>query len=348
MREIIIEKNEAGQRLDKFLKKYMRKAPDSFIYRMIRKKNIVLNGKRTEGSEILDPGDTVKLFLSDETIEKFSASSPVPGGVRLPAPGSTAGTAAKEFPVIIYEDSDIALINKPAGMLSQRGEGDENSIVEFLIDHMLAAGDISPEDLRTFRPSVCNRLDRNTSGMISAGKSLAGLQFLSATFRDRTVGKYYECIVLGEIDEPAVTDGYLIKDAVTNKVKILSDAEFYESEESSEKNVSGRTGTASHIITEYEPLKTKNGYTLLKVKLDTGRTHQIRAHLAALGHPILGDTKYGGKAAQAYGARYQLLHAYRLEFPDVIKGQFAYLSGKAFEADLPGQFKDTAIRLELM
>ena len=165
MQEITIGKNEAGQRLDKFLAKYMNLAPKSFFYKMMRKKNITLNGKKCEGAEKLAEGDIVKLFLSDETIAGFTE-------VKVQKIQNTK----KQKLDVIYEDDHIVLINKPSGMLSQKAKESDFSLVEYLIDYLLDSGAITEESMRSFRPSICNRLDRNTSGIVACGKSLAGLQ----------------------------------------------------------------------------------------------------------------------------------------------------------------------------
>ena len=166
MKSITVNKNEAGQRLDKLLGKYLNLAGKGFLYKMMRKKNIVLNGKKCDGSEKLAEGDEIKLFLADETIEKFSE-------VKIQK-------VKKTKLHIIYEDEHVLLINKPSGMLSQKAKEQDESLVEYLIDYLLDSGKLTKEDLRSFRPSVCNRLDRNTSGLVAAGCSLAGLQKLSA------------------------------------------------------------------------------------------------------------------------------------------------------------------------
>jgi len=329
MREIVIEKNEAGQRLDKFLAKYMNEATKSFFYKMMRKKNITLNGKKCEGNEKLAEGDIVKLFLAEETIEKFS---------------SVQVQSVKKVDLdILYEDDEIILVNKPAGMLSQKAKETDESLVEYLIDYLLGSGKFTESGLRAFRPSVCNRLDRNTSGIVAAGKSLAGLQMLSGVFKDRSIHKYYQCLVSGVIRDVKTVDGWLLKDEKRNQVRILTEAEA--------KRFAGKGGDEEpkRIKTKYEPLATDGKFTLLKVTLLTGRSHQIRAHLASLGHPIVGDSKYGGVSKVSPNGRtvkYQLLHSYRLEFPELAE-PFAYLSGKAFEAPLPGNFvsvlKETGI-----
>ena len=330
MREIVIEKNEAGQRLDKFLAKYMNEASKSFFYKMMRKKNITLNGKKCEGNEKLAEGDVVKLFLAEDTIEKFS---------------SVQVQEVKKVDLdILYEDDEIILVNKPAGMLSQKAKETDESLVEYLIDYLLGSGKLTESGLRAFRPSVCNRLDRNTSGIVAAGKSLAGLQMLSGVFKDRSIHKYYQCLVSGEIRDVKTVDGWLLKDERKNQVRILTGAEA--------KRVGGRDGDEEpkRIRTKYEPIATDGRFTLLKVTLLTGRSHQIRAHLASLGHPIVGDFKYGGVSKVNPSGRtvkYQLLHSYRLEFPKLAE-PFVYLSGRVFEAPLPGYFgsvlKETGIR----
>ena len=330
MREIVIEKNEAGQRLDKFLAKYMNEASKSFFYKMMRKKNITLNGKKCEGNEKLAEGDVVKLFLAEDTIEKFSS-------VQVQA-------VRKVNLDILYEDDEIILVNKPAGMLSQKAKETDESLVEYLIDYLLGSGKLTESGLRAFRPSVCNRLDRNTSGIVAAGKSLAGLQMLSGVFKDRSIHKYYQCLVSGEIRDVKTVDGWLLKDEKKNQVRILTDVEA--------KRFGGKGGDEEpkRIRTKYEPIATDGRFTLLRVTLLTGRSHQIRAHLASLGHPIVGDFKYGGVSKVNPSGRtvkYQLLHSYRLEFPKLAE-PFVYLSGRVFEAPLPGYFgsvlKETGIR----
>ncbi len=313
MRSITIHKNEAGQRLDKLLAKYLNLAPKSFFYKMMRKKNIVLNGKKCDGSERLLEGDEVKLFLSDETIETFSE-------VKIQK-------VQKKKLSILYEDEHVILVNKPSGMLSQKAKEQDESLVEYLIDYLLDSGKLSKEDLRSFRPSVCNRLDRNTSGLVAAGCSLAGLQQLSSMFRDRSLHKYYLCVVSGSVREKKRIEGFLKKDERTNQVTI-SQKELPDS---------------APICTEYEPLMETESFTLLKVTLITGRTHQIRAHLSSVGHPIVGDMKYGSvpvneEARRRYRIRSQMLHSWMLVFPKM-EEPLSHLSGKQFTAPLPDEFK---------
>jgi 23S rRNA pseudouridine955/2504/2580 synthase len=312
MRQFIIEENEAGQRFDKYLSKLMKEAPKSFFYKMMRKKNITLNGKKATGAEKLTKGDTIKIFVSDETFEKFAGEQKVQ---RALCPLT-----------IVYEDADIILVNKPAGMLSQPDESGKPSLVEYLIGYLLEKGDLTEEGLRTFRPSVCNRLDRNTSGIVAAGKSLAGLQELSRLFHDRIFDKFYLCLADGVIKEEKYIKGYLHKDAKCNKVIV------YEKEQKD----------TLPIETRYRPLGDNGKHTLLEVELITGRPHQIRAHLASIGHAIIGDVKYGREESnrgfrERYGLKHQLLHAYRLGVPQ-IEGRLEYLAGQEFIAEVPELF----------
>ena len=309
MKEIVINENEAGQRLDKFLGKLLKEAPASFYYKMLRKKNIVLNGKKATGNEKLTAGDSVKLFLSDETFEKFA------GKQQTKDPVVSVPHISLE---IVYENHDVLAINKPAGMLSQKAKKEDIAANEYILQYLLESGTITRESLHTFKPSVCNRLDRNTSGILVAGKTLNGLQQMSKAFRERSMEKYYLAIVAGHISKPRRIEGYLKKDGQTNQVRIFSKP----------------SKDAKPIITEYRPLKLLGQVTLLEVHLITGRSHQIRAHLASIGHPVIGDTKYGNprlnrEFLKNAGVTHQLLHAYRLFLAD----------GTKIQADAPKEFE---------
>ena len=322
MKNFYVQQNEAGQRLDKLLAKLLNKAPKSFIYKMLRKKNIVLNGKKADGSEKLVLEDRITLFLSDETIAQFTES--------------TEAVELKHELDIIYEDSHILVLNKPIGELSQKAVKEDVSMVEYLLSYLLTTKQLTREQLASFKPGICNRLDRNTSGLLIAGKSLLGLQEMAEILKDRSLGKYYLCIVKGRLEGKRRVEGYLSKDEATNRVTIHPT----------------KTGDAEYICTEYEPMKAnpqkaseegnKWSFTLLQVKLVTGRSHQIRAHLASLGHPLIGDYKYGDKKINhyfksRYGLSHQLLHSYRMVFPE-LKGELAYLSGKELVAERPEIF----------
>ena len=322
MKLITVGENEANQRLDRFLGKYMDKAPRSFFYKMLRKKNITLNKKRADGSERLQVGDEISLFLSEETIEGFRTQ-------RVYSKVKRYGSVPKLD--ILYEDEHILLLNKPAGLLSQKARPEDVSLVELLTDYLLESGQITEEELESFRPGVCSRLDRNTSGIVSAGKSLAGLQAMNELVRGHGVCKLYRCVVAGCVLQGQRVEGWLRKDGRTNQVRIFGEEQV----------------GSQYICMGYTPLETLalggRPCTCLEVQLITGRSHQIRAHLASMGYPLLGDSKYGDAGVNRYvgerfGLRYQLLHAFRLEFPE-LKGTLGSLSNRKFMAPLPGVFQ---------
>lgn len=339
MYQYSIGTNEVGQRFDKFLHKLLPEAPNSFLYKMLRKKNIVINDKKAEGKEILQSGDSLSFFLSEQTIQDF-------GGAALLRSNSSAPmqtTIAEDFDIyfqayrsikaelipIIYEDEHILVLNKPLGLLSQKASDSDISINEWMIGYLLTSKHIKQESLYTYKPSVCNRLDRNTTGLILCGKSLAGSQMLSRLLKDRSLHKYYQLFVKGIVSDSQKIDGYLLKNTKTNRVSISS--------------TPGKDAEQSHIITAYRPLKILQDRTLLEVELITGKTHQIRAHLASIGHPIIGDYKYGDshindKYKKKYQIESQLLHAYRMEFP-ILETPFEALSERILIAEPPAIFK---------
>ena len=315
MRQLIIHKNDENQRLDKYLKKYLKEAPGSFIYKMLRKKNIVLNGKKADGTEKLSAGDEVKLFLAEDTLVKFTGEGQSLSEVKFPV---------KKDLEVLFEDENLLIINKPAGELSQKAEAKDVSMNEYALGYLQEKGDNTEESLKVFKPSVCNRLDRNTSGILIVAKTYQAAREFGAALSQRSVRKYYQCIVKGEVKKAEKIDGFLWKDEKTNKVEIYKTLKK----------------DAAEIHTAYQPLKHKDGLTLLEVHLITGRTHQIRAHLRSSGHPILGDPKYGDrKLSKKYGVKYQLLHACRLEL-DGFDGEFSKYNGKIISAELPDVFKN--------
>lgn len=320
MKEINISDNESGKRLDAFLKGYMPQASSGFIYKMLRKKNIILNGKKADGKEKLSKGDSIKIFFADETLDKFRGSS-VEKAQSYENKNALKTVGNLE---IIYEDDNVLFVNKPAGLLSQKATDKDVSLNDWLIEYLLSKGSVTLESLETYKPSICNRLDRNTSGLVICAKSLNGARVMNQMLKDRTVDKYYRTIVKGKLSDPVTLKGYLSKDEKANKVEILKE--------------DPKNDDYSYIETRYEPLSynSEQDLTYLEVKLVTGKPHQIRAHLSSIKHPIIGDVKYGG--SKAYGMNYQLLHSYRLKFPKDMPQGLEALSGKEFAASLPEIF----------
>ena len=364
MREIRITAMQEGMRLDRMLTRYLKNASSGFVYKMLRKKNITLNGKKATGSEKLKSGDSVKLFFADETLEKFTgigvsceeieadsegrhtlgsvrrSDSPAAasrGAARARSASGVSGLPENPGLDIVYEDENILLINKPAGLLTQKAKAEDVSLNELALAHLIHEGAVTKEDLLTFRPSVCNRLDRNTSGIVAVGKNIASLQELSQMFRDRSVKKFYRCLTVGCIEEDQTIEGYLTKDEKTNTVSVSPKPAGADSRE---------IKTACHVLALSDSAKDadpSHALTYLEVELITGRTHQIRAHLASEGHPIVGDPKYGYKRRNDYYFREyhihrQLLHAVRLEFPKC-EGRLSYLSGRSFTAGIPADMQ---------
>lgn len=249
MQEFTIGKNEAGQRLDKYLGRILKEAPVSFFYKMMRKKNIVLNGTKCTGREQLSVGDSVKLFLSDETIEKFSGTQKV---------SKISKTCPYKKLDIIYEDDDVLFVNKPSGMFTQKASPADVSLNEYIIGYLLHEGKINEAQLRTFKPSVCNRLDRNTSGLVLAGKSMKGSRELSEIIKNRTLEKYYITVVKGKVTDDSSVCALLIKDEAANKVSV--------------RPVDGSmapTEDERFIRTDYHVLGHGEDYTVLEVHLIT-------------------------------------------------------------------------------
>lgn len=313
MKEFIIQKNDVNQRFDKYIKKVLPNASSSFIYKMLRKKNIVINKQKATGSEKLKQGDRIQFFLSDETFDKFSKD---------PDLIKREYEAFKKMNTknlkIVYEDDEIILLDKPRNMLSQKSSAEDLSANEYLMAYMIQNNDLSLSEYSTFHPSVVNRLDRNTTGLLIFGKSLESIQKFGELLKNRSIHKYYRAIVHGELKEPLFLKGYLKKEESTNKV-------FYFKE---------KVENSDYIETEVTPIQHVHGVSLVEIKLITGKTHQIRLHLSSIGFPIIGDMKYGdAKVNQSmydqYKVKYQLLHAYRLEFPD----------GRSFMVNPPGIFE---------
>lgn len=314
MRELTIQKNDAGQRLDKFLTKTLCNIPPALLYKAIRTKKIKRNRKRTEGKEILSEGDTLQLFLPEEFF-KDSA-------------GEDDGDLARLAPKlsIVYEDAHILLLNKRPGVLvHEDSENGGDTLIRHVQAYLFQKGEYDPTAEQSFAPALCNRIDRNTGGIVIAAKTAEALRVINEKIRTGEIRKFYLCAVHG-IPRPktARMTAYLIKNSKENTVRIYDRDPGH---------------GAKEIITEYRVLAEKNGDALLEIALLTGRTHQIRAHMAHIGHPLWGDGKYGiNRADRARGYKFQALCSYRLRFAfKEDAGELSYLAGKEFsipEADI--------------
>ena len=343
MRQLIVQNADSNQRLDRYLGRYFCGAPRSFIYRMLRKKNIVLNGRKASGDEVLSEGDEIRLWLAEDTIEKFTAGP----GDQADHVSETGGYPAADLD-ILYEDENVILINKPVGMLSQKASPEDVSLCEYLIGYLIRSGKMKPEQLRTVRPSVCNRLDRNTSGIVCCGKTIAGLAALSELFRSRDVHKYYLAVVMGRMDREERLEGLLLKDERANRARILG-----KPKNAGTGEPIGRGGfrdrkpeDAKRVCTIVKPLHPVSicgrDATLIEAQLITGRSHQIRSQLAAQGHVLVGDVKYAAENEKTFfvkeaGQKVQLLHCAKMVFPE-LSGVLAPLGGKTILAPPPERF----------
>lgn len=353
MYQTTITEKEAGQRFDKYLHRILPEAGNSFLYKMLRKKNITLNDRKADGSEKIAAGDSVKIYFAEETLLKFRGLAETAGADDESADtglsrrqNRTADylTAYRTISGvrIIYENPHILLADKPAGVLSQKAAQTDLSLNEWLIGYLLESGSVTEEALSMFKPSICNRLDRNTSGIVLCAKSLPGAQMLGELLKNRMLHKYYQTYVKGTVQEEQLVEGYLSKDEKHNKVSVLpaETGRLYEGGKPFARQAPDEG--SSYIKTAYRPLERMQDKTLLEVELITGKPHQIRAHLASIGHPLLGDYKYGDKAwNEAYRKKYhvkaQLLHAYKVVFPR-LDAPFEDISGRTFYAKLPEIF----------
>lgn len=307
MKSFTIKTNDANQRLDKFIRKGLPNLPQSLMYKYIRLKRIKVNGKRAEISTMLKVGDIVDMYINDEFFEKPETRYDFTG-------------ASKNID-IIYEDENIVLLNKKAGLLCHP---DDKEYVDTLITrlkrYLYDKGEFKPDDENSFTPSLVNRIDRNTGGIVIAAKNAESLRIMNAQMKSRNLRKFYLCVVHGILEHNSgLLEGYLTKDEKKNLVKVT-------------KN---KTDGSKEIRTKYKVLDrdAKNDLTLVEVELLTGRTHQIRAHFSSIGHPLLGDGKYGtNKLNKEFGYKKQFLYSYKLIFNfDDDAGILEYLNGRCFE-----------------
>ena len=310
MRELTVGANDAGQRLDKFLTKTLWGMPPALMYRLIRQKKIKVNRRRAEGGQMLAEGDTLQLFIADSFFE---------GGERRG--NDTELARVRPNLDIVYEDENILLLNKRPGVLvHDDADGQNDTLLLHAKAYLFQKGVYDPAAEQSFAPALCNRIDRNTGGVVILAKNAAALREMNGKIRDGEVSKFYLCAVHGVLRKKSDTLlGWLKKNAATNTVKIYDAAD--------------KPRDAKRIATRYCVLAEKNGDSLLEVELLTGRTHQIRAQFAYIGHPLLGDGKYGvNRDDRRRGYKFQALYAYRLRFDFADKsGTLGYLCGREFK-----------------
>lgn len=313
MKEIVIGPNDAGQRLDRFLEKAFPDLPPPLRYKSIRLKRIKRNGSRAHIDDRLLPGDRLELYVNDEYL-----------GLREDGRLFLSASAALD---ILYEDEDLLLLIKPQGLLCHEDAREKrDTLVNRMLKYLAASGQYRPEEEQSFTPALCNRIDRNTAGIVLAAKTAAAAREADGLLRERRLEKRYLCVAFGAFEEPhGILHGWHTKDTEQNRVSITPYP---------------RPG-AKTAVTEYRVIACRGAYTLCEVTLHTGRTHQIRAHLASIGHPLAGDTKYG-RARPGEPPR-QALCAWALRFPALESGVLRALSLREFRlpaSSLPGPFFD--------
>lgn len=291
MKEYKIPAEESGQKLLRFLNRILPEAGNGFLHKMLRKKNITINGKKCTGNEELSAGDSVKIFFSDETFLKFTGKSNDNDADYIDSLLNMNTNGIE----ILYESDDIICINKKPGMLSQKSSEEDISANELLISYLLKNNKIDSETLKTFKPSVINRLDRNTSGILIFGKTMKGIKYGAEAIKNSDIRKTYKCIVKGSYSGPDILEGYLSKDGENNYITFSKQ----------------ETPNSKYMKQEVTADSESNGYSCLTVILHTGRSHQIRTSLSYYGNPIIGDVKYGDRDLNnSLHVRRPLLHSY--------------------------------------
>lgn len=309
MKKISVNKNDAGNRLDKFINKCFPNIPYSLLYKYIRKKRIKVNGKKEEISYRLKENDVLELYINDELLEKSNKSSDF--------------KAASEDIEILYEDDNIMIINKKAGLIVHPDDDIKvDCLVNRIKSYLFKKGEFNPENENSFAPALVNRIDRNTSGIVIAAKNAESLRILNLKMKERELHKKYICILCGTLKKDSeILKAFLDKNSSENKVYISNKM----------KNKNYKT-----ILTKYSVIDKSKKFTLAEIELLTGRTHQIRAHMAYLGYPLLGDGKYGvNRINREMGYKYQALCAYKLKFDFKDKDNLlGYLDGKEFGVNM--------------
>ena len=317
MQKFLISESESGQTLEKYIRKVLKDAPLSFIYKLFRKKDVKVNGHWQKEKYVLSANEEVTIYISDEQLEEFKKKS-------------KTLSINKVSDYIVYEDDNILILNKPRGLLVQKDSSNEVALDEMVISYLVEKGEYDPNKDLGYTPAPAHRLDRNTAGLIIFGKNIQTLRYLSSVIQDKSlVQKKYLTLVKGRVDKDGEINSPLMKNTKTGMVFVSSDGK--------------------DALTKYKVVEHIGDYTLLEVELLTGRTHQIRVHLSSIAHPVIGDSKYGDYALNKeiedkYGFKNQFLVAYLLKFGK-LESPLENLSHKSFKIDLPEEL-DT-LKLEL-
>lgn len=317
MKKITISSKEANQRVDKYVKKFLNEAPLSFIYKLFRKKDVKINGHWVKENYILNEGEELTIFVTDAQIEEFNK------------PREIEKVTLNHQ--IVYEDENVLIVNKPRGLLVHGDEGEKKlTLANQVINYLYFKGEYDPKNDHGFVPAPAHRLDRNTSGLVCFAKNLVSLQELEDLFKEKEeITKEYKALVVGKFEGSRHIDAPLLKDQKTGLVRI------------------SKQGKNAETIVKFA--ENHGDFTLVNVQILTGRTHQIRVHLASIGYPVVGDAKYGDFKAnkevrEKYKFENQFLTAYKLSFKN-LKGHLSYLSGKSFEVELPEDEKKLLAKL---